>query len=58
VDVLAGMQFCSGVEGSSPNLSFIMLLCVVLEWPWVRDYIAYGDRDVCVSRMVGYASQI
>jgi len=36
------------------------LCCVVggLEWPWVRDSLALGDRDLCVSRVVDYSSLV
>jgi len=54
----AGMRFCSRAEACSPSFSSIMLRCGELEWPWVRDSLAYGDRDVCVSRVVDYSSLV
>ena len=55
----AGMKFCSRVEACFLSLSLIMLRRVGgLEWPWVRDSLAYGDRDVCVRRVVDYSSLV
>jgi len=45
----AGMKFCSRAEACSPFFLF-MLRCAALEWPWVRDFLAYVDRDVCVCK--------
>ena len=41
---LEGMEFCSHVEACSPFFSLIMLCCGGLEWPWVRDSLAYGTE--------------
>jgi len=41
----AGMKFCSCVEACCPSFSLIMLRCGGLEWPWVRDSLAYGDNS-------------
>ena len=57
----AGMKFCSHAEACSPSFSLIMLHCGGgLEWPWVRDSLAYRDRGVCVcvSRLVDYSSLV
>jgi hypothetical protein len=54
----AGMKFCSRADSCSQFLCLIMLLCVGLVWLWVRDSIAYGDRDVCVSRVVDYSGLV
>ena len=54
----AGMKFCSRAEVCSSSFSSIMLRCGGLEWPWMRDSIAYGDRDVCVSMVVDYSSLV
>ena len=52
------MKFCSHAEACSLSFSSIMLRCGGLEWPWVQDSLAYGDRDVCVSRVVDYSSLV
>ena len=52
------MKFCSRTEACSLSFSPIMLRCGGLKWPWVRDSLAYGDRDVCVSRVVDYSSLV
>jgi len=52
----AGMKFCSRAEVCLFSFSSIMLGCEGLKWPWVRDSLAYGDRDECVSRVVDYSN--
>jgi len=54
----AGMKFYSRAEACSSSISSIMLRCGGFEWPWVRDCLAYGDRDVCVGRVVDYSSLV
>jgi len=42
------MKFCSCVEAWSPSFSSIMLRCGEgggLEWPWVRNSLAYGETS-------------
>ena len=53
----AGMMVLWLCGGCSPSFSLIRLRCGGLNWPGAWS-LAYVDRDVCVSTVVGCSSLV